>query len=49
MATASLGNTPWSVLEKVCAVVVVVGFLNFFVFVAVAIYLGGDAVNGKVC
>jgi hypothetical protein len=37
-----------SFFEKVCAVVVVVGMLNFVVFVCAAIYLGGDAVNGKV-
>ena len=37
-----------SAFLKVCNLVIVVGILNFLIFVAGAIYLGGDAVNGKV-
>jgi hypothetical protein len=33
---------------KMCNLVIVVGILNFLIFLAGAIYLGGDAVNGKV-
>ena len=33
---------------KACNLVIFVGILNFLIFVAGAIYLGGDAVNGKV-
>jgi len=29
-------------------VIVALGILNFLIFVAIATYLGGDAVNGKV-
>lgn len=31
----------------VCRVILAIGFLNFAIFVAFALYLGGDAVNGK--
>jgi hypothetical protein len=31
-----------------CRVVSLIGILNFIIFVAIALYLGGDAVNGKV-
>lgn len=30
-----------------CTTIIVIGFLNFASFVAVATYLGGDAINGK--
>ncbi len=33
---------------KACNMVLAVGMLNFLIFLAGAIYLGGDAVNGKV-
>ena len=33
---------------KTCNTVIAVRMLNFLIFVAGAIYLGGDAVNGKV-
>jgi hypothetical protein len=33
---------------RACTWVIVVGILNFLIFVAGAIYLGGDAVNSKV-
>jgi hypothetical protein len=33
---------------RVCNLVVAVGMLNFVIFAAGALYLGGDAVNGKV-
>jgi hypothetical protein len=33
---------------KACNWMIVVGVLNFLTFLAGAIYLGGDAVNGKV-
>jgi hypothetical protein len=33
---------------KACNLMLAVGVLNFLIFVAGAIYLGGDAVNGKV-
>jgi hypothetical protein len=36
---------PW--LKTACRVVVIGGLLNFAIFVAIACYLGGDAVNGK--
>jgi hypothetical protein len=32
---------------KICNLVIAVGLLNFMIFAAGAIYLGGDAVNGK--
>jgi hypothetical protein len=31
-----------------CQMVCAIGILNFVVFVAIACYLGGDAVNGKI-
>lgn len=37
-----------SSLLKACNMVLAVGMLNFLIFMAGAIYLGGDAVNGKV-
>jgi hypothetical protein len=33
---------------KACIIVIAVGLLNFLIFVAGAIHLGGDAVNGEV-
>jgi len=33
---------------KACNTVIAIGMLNFLIFIAAAIYLGGDAVNGKV-
>src|SRR5882724_6299776 len=33
---------------KACRLVIALGVLNFLIFVAGAMYLGGDAVNGKV-
>ena len=30
-----------------CLIIIAVFFLNFFAFVAVAAYIGGDAINGK--
>jgi hypothetical protein len=33
---------------RTCNMVIAVGLLNFLIFVAGAIYLGGDAVNGKI-
>ncbi|HWG18951.1 MAG TPA: hypothetical protein VG225_00390 [Terracidiphilus sp.] len=38
----------YPVLSKLYLAVVIVGLLNFFVFVAGTFYIGGDAVNGKV-
>jgi hypothetical protein len=35
-------------LRKLCAIVMVVCFSNFLLFLAGTFYLGGDAVNGKV-
>lgn len=32
----------------VCRVILGIGLLNFAIFVAGALYLGGDAVNGKI-
>lgn len=37
---------PW--VRKICEVIVVVGLLNFILFLAGTFYLGGDAWNGKV-
>jgi hypothetical protein len=34
-------------VRKVCIIAVIVGFLNFLLFLAGTFYLGGDAVNGK--
>lgn len=33
---------------RICTLVFIMGLVNFAVFMAAAIYLGGDAVNGKV-
>jgi hypothetical protein len=42
-------NQSWTKrVRTACWVVVALGMLNFVVFVAIATYLGGDAVNGKV-
>jgi hypothetical protein len=42
-------NGAWASRFKIaCRAILVIGFLNFAVFVAIAYYLGGDAVNGKV-
>jgi hypothetical protein len=35
-------------LVKLCGFAMIVGFLNFLLFLAGALYLGGDAVNGKI-
>jgi hypothetical protein len=35
-------------LSKLCPFVMIMGFLNFILFLAGAFYLGGDAVNGKI-
>jgi hypothetical protein len=35
-------------LVLVCQAICLIGISNFFVFVAVASYLGGDALNGRV-
>ena len=35
------------IAQKFCIAAVVVGLLNFVLFVAGTLYLGGDAVNGK--
>lgn len=42
------GQPNYSSFLKVCNLVIAVGVLNFILFGAVATYLGGDAVNGKV-
>jgi hypothetical protein len=34
-------------LRKACTIAVIVGFLNFVLFLVGTFYLGGDAVNGK--
>jgi hypothetical protein len=34
--------------QKACKLMIALGFLNFFLFLAGAAYLGGDAVNGKI-
>jgi hypothetical protein len=44
----STPDSPPRWLKTACHVVVIGGFLNFAIFVAIACYLGGDAVNGKV-
>jgi hypothetical protein len=36
------------ILRKLCAIVVLVGLLNFILFIAGAYYFGGDAWNGRV-
>jgi hypothetical protein len=36
------------ILRKLCPVAVVVGLLNFLLFIAGAVYFGGDAVNGRI-
>jgi hypothetical protein len=33
--------------RNICAAVFIVAFLNFVVFWFVAVYLGGDAINGR--
>ncbi len=38
----------YPLLSKLYLAVVIVGLLNFFLFVAGTFYIGGDAVNGKV-
>ena len=35
-------------VARVCAVTMIVGILNFVLFLAGTFYLGGDAVNGKI-
>jgi hypothetical protein len=41
-------DQPKSAFLKACNLVIAVGIMNFLIFVAGAIYLGGDAVNGKI-
>ena len=42
-------NQEWSrQFRAACRAMIAVGLLNFVIFVAVSLYLGGDAVNGKV-
>src|SRR5260370_37491514 len=42
-------NETWTRRVRVASrVIVALGILNFLIFVAIATYLGGDAVNGKV-
>ncbi len=33
-------------IDRICGVIKVIGVLNFLAFVAVALWIGGDAVNG---
>jgi hypothetical protein len=33
--------------KRICLVIVLVGMVNFLVFVAIALVIGGDAVNGQ--
>ncbi len=35
-------------LIRLCHIFIIIGFLNFFAFVAGAYHLGGDALNGKI-
>lgn len=34
--------------HKVCEILFWVGFINFFLFMIVSVFLGGDALNGKI-
>ncbi|MGC1376818.1 MAG: hypothetical protein WA821_11365, partial [Anaerolineales bacterium] len=34
--------------HKVCEILFWVAFINFFLFVIISVFLGGDALNGKV-
>ena len=52
---SSPGHSPFVMSEAptrrflmTCRIVCVIGILNFVIFVAIAFYLEGDAVNGKV-
>jgi hypothetical protein len=38
----------YPLLSKLYLALVIVGLLNFFLFLAATFYIGGDAVNGKV-
>ena len=42
-----MADSAMRVAQKVFAVAMVVGLLNFLLFVAGTFYFGGDAVNGK--
>lgn len=44
---ASARHIPRRALSRVCAAAIVVGVLNFLLFIAGTLLIGGDAVNGK--
>ncbi len=44
---ASASHTTQRALSRLCAAAIVVGVLNFLLFIAGTLLIGGDAVNGK--